>query len=207
MSIITLPTGIKLPAEFTIGQARYDMTESSDATGSEAARVFGPPRWRVALRTPAAMTLADAAQWETVILKLRGRVNHLALYDPVRQLPAGTLRGGSLTLSSTATAGATTAVVTGATAGMTLAPGDWLQLGTGVGSSQLVKCMASATADGTGKITATIEPPIRATIASGAAVTVERALGYYKLTSEPQIGYLTSRYTGALALDLLESWA
>lgn len=386
MSVITLPAGLKMPAGCTIGQQRYDLTESSDSTGSQAARLLGPPRWQMSLRSVDALTLAEAGLWEAMILQLRGRVNHLAMYDPVRSAPAGTLRGAP-TLNATASAGASSIVLAGvrnsrnlltqtrafggtawtavngctvtantATApdgtvtadtltdanasanatmrqavtvaddtaaytgsvfllkttggtsptvllqlvfvggsgaasqlrvdtdagtvlagsgnvvsysanwwrvdtsvandasgntslrfeaypainahglggsnvattgsctawgaqlelgssvsayeGATLQPGDWLQLGSGVGTSQLVKVVAAAAEAADGTMTVTFEPPLRTAFSAGSAVTWDKPLAYFKQTSAPQWSYRlgNTRKAGGYAIDLLESW-
>jgi hypothetical protein len=387
MSIITVPAGLVAPAGCTIGQARYDLTESSDSTGSEAARLLGPPRWSMSLRSIDAMTPAEAGLWEAMVLQLRGRVNHLAVHDFGRPAPAGTLRG-SPTLNASASAGATSIVLTGvrpannlltqtrafgasgwsainsgtvtdntatdpfgnvsadtltdsngaASAGRrqtvtvpndsttycyslyvkktsggtshtlqgqlqfqggsatskvgrintdlgtvlagtgitvtdvdanwwrvsfahtndssgnttlrfdifpavntyggtsadptdtgsaivacaqleigttasayappTLLSGDWLQIGTGVGTSQLVKAVADATAAIDGTMTVTFEPPLRTAFSAGAAVACEKPVAYFKQTSAPSWSYRIgrTRKQGAFALDLLESW-
>lgn len=206
MSIITLPAGLRI-GECSIGQARYDMAEMSDATGHTAARLFGPPRWRVSLRSPQALQFAQAAQWEAVILQLRGGVNHLAVPDPVRQVPQGTMRG-TLTLNGAHSAGAVALSVTGGAgqASTTLKAGDWLQIGTGVGTSQLVKVMADTTANGSGVIALTVEPPLRTAFSGGTAVTWNSPLGYYKQVGEATWSYGPGRTTGGYALDLLEAW-
>ena len=110
MSIISWPTSLSTAADFTIGQQRYDVTESSDSTGADAARLLGPPRWTVSLRSADAVPLAEAGAWEAMLLQLRGRVNHLALHDPVRAVPQGNLRGSPI-LNATAAAGATSLVL------------------------------------------------------------------------------------------------
>lgn len=112
MSIITLPADMVAPASVSIGQGRYDLIESSDATGSEAARLLGPSRWRMSVRSIDAMTPAQAGRWQALLLKLRGRVNHLEAYDYARPAPAGTLRG-TLSLNASASAGATSIVLAG----------------------------------------------------------------------------------------------
>lgn len=383
MSVITWPTTIGTAAEFTLGQQRYDVTESSDSTGADAARLLGPPRWTVSLRSVEAVPLAVAGAWEAMLLQLRGRVNHLALHDPVRAVPQGTLRG-TPTLNASASAGATSIVLAGvrnarnllvqtrafdgsawtainggtvtantatapdgtvsadtitdanasANAGRrqtitiaddstsytgsvhllkttggtsptvqvqvvlvngsavtrairvdtdagailsgtghivdayadwwrvdmtatnnasgntqarldvlpavdahggsgsvvsttgsctawgaqlelgssasayeppTLLPGDWLQIGSGVGTSQLVKVVASSAESIDGTMTVLFEPPLRTGFSAGAAVTWDKPVAYYKQTSAPQWGYRARMSTG-YALDLLESW-
>lgn len=385
MSIVTWPTGLSVPAGFTLGQVRYDMTESSDSTGADAARLLGPPRWTASLRSVEAMTLAEAGLWEAMLLQLRGRVNHLALHDPVRAAPAGTLRGSPALNNSTA-AGATSmtlanvrnatnlllysrafsnpfwtasnvtvtdntyaapdgttsadtltdasAVATGYLAGSYASPaaagtytgsiyvrktsggtaptfrievafsggtpigtsarintdtgavlsgtgvvtsiaadwwrvqvsatnngsgntsvsfnirpavdvyggsgtdpaatgsaviwgaqleeagsasayeratiraGDWLQIGSGVGTSQLVKVTADAEEANGNTLAVSFEPPLRDTMAGLTAITWDKPVAYYKQTSSPQWGYrpaMRHKSTG-YALDLLESW-
>lgn len=387
MSIITVPDGLVAPAGCTIGQARYDLTESSDSTGSEAARLLAPPRWSMSLRSIEAMTPVEAGLWEAMLLQLRGRINHLAVHDFGRPEPAGTLRG-TLTLQASAAAGDTSIVLAGArtarnlllntrafdqspwsainagtatadtavdplgetaadtltdangsqsagrrqtitvpadsahyvgslfvkktTGGTsptllfqlslqggsivtrqvrintdlgtvlagtahvvdysadwwridatldndgtntslrfdvfpavntyggtttdvtatgsatvwgaqlelgtsptayappTLLPGDWLQIGTGVGTSQLVKVVATATeAAQDGTLSVTFEPPLRWAFSSAAVVAWDKPLGYYKQTSAPSWSYRIgrSRKEGGFAVDLLESWA
>lgn len=231
MAVITFPTTMRAMAECTIGQARYDMTESSDSTGNEAARLFAPPRWKMTLSSVDALSLADAGTVEALLLQLRGRVNHLAAFDPVRTQPQGTLRGLPVTRDNLA-AGATTMALVGATAG-TLKAGDWLQVGTGLGTSQLVKVMADTVSspaiytaftwtsggafawdsggsaftweDG-GTIGVTFEPPLRQAYLSGSVITWNRPVGYYKQTSEPQWAYGAGRTVKGFAVDLLEAF-
>jgi hypothetical protein len=151
---------------------------------------------------------ADAAVWEAMILQLRGGVNHLAAWDIVKNAPRGTCRG-TMTLSGAHAQGVTalTIAVTGQT-GLTLVPGDWLQIGSGTGG-QLVKVVVGGTA-GAATIAVTVEPPIRpaAGYAGATAVTWDKALGHYKLVSAlPQWNYVPGINTVAgFAIDLVEQW-
>lgn len=205
MAIITLPTGLRI-ASCSIGQARFDMIETSDATGHQAARLFGPARWRMALTSHVAMTQADAVIWESLLLRLQGGVNHLAIGDPVRKAPRGSMRG-TLTLSAQATAGANTLSITGGAgqANTTLLAGDWLQVGSAL-TAQLFKVVTDATANGSGVISATVEPPVRATFASSTSVTWNSPIAHFKALGAPQWSYAEARLQGGFALDLLESW-
>ena len=116
MSIITLPAECALQlAGFSLGQQRFDITEQSDGNGNTATRLGAPPRWRASLRSLPAMVAADAARWKGLQLGLRGRINHLALWDITNPQPRGTARGALVTSGSTA-AGATSAMITGAIA-------------------------------------------------------------------------------------------
>jgi hypothetical protein len=207
MTVIALPAGLRIGG-FTIGQARYDLAEMSDATGSMSARLFGPPRWKLGLASTDGLTMEQAATWEALVLQLRGGVNHLTVHDVVRPQPIGTMRG-TMTLNGSHSAGAVALSVTAGAgqAAKTLLAGDWLQLASGLGTSQLVKVMAAATSNGSGVIALTVEPPLRIAFSGGAAVTWDRPVAYYKQLSTPQWAYQPGRTMGGFAVDLLESWS
>lgn len=204
MSIITWPATLK-PGELSIGQARFDMVETSDITGHESARLLGPPRWRASIASPGAAVPADQADlWQSLQLRMRGKVNRLALWDVMRPVPKGTLRGSPL-LFSDAAAGATSMQM--ADFG-SVAAGDWLGLGSGIGTSQLVQVVESAVSVG-GLLTVTFEPPLRRAYPTGTAVRWDRPVAYYRLTQETANwrylpgGTLRAGY----ALDLIEAFA
>ena len=114
MAVITFPTALEsYVAQQAIGQRRFDTFDTSDVTGAVDVVIGGPPRWTQQLQALDGMELAIAGQWDALMLQLRGGVNHLAMHDLLRPLPAGTMRG-SPTLSATLAAGATTAAMTGA---------------------------------------------------------------------------------------------
>lgn len=113
MSIITpSDTALAYLAQLNIGQQRFDISEMSETTGHTATRLGGPPRWTAALRTLDAMEPAVSALWKAISVQLRGRQNHLALYDVTQPAPRGTARG-SITLSSTAGAGSSSLQLAG----------------------------------------------------------------------------------------------
>lgn len=200
MAIITLPTNLRLGAGSGMGQQRHDLVTRSDATGAEQARVLGPPRWLLRLVQPPALGVADAAVWRALVLRLRGRVNHLAAHDPGLPAPRGTLRG-SPTLSGSHALGATTLVLTGSSG--TLLAGDMLGIGTGLGTSQLVMVTADCT-----QASVPIEPPLRTAFAGGTAVAWDRPTAYFRATTDAaQWSYGRGRrVVQGLSLDLLESW-
>lgn len=179
MSIVAMPATLFVGRQ-TFGQRRYDMMEQSDPTGAQAARLFGPPRWSMLISSPPKMSLLNGGIWESMLSQLRGSVNVLSAWDLNKPAPLGTARG-SPTLSANATAGASSISVTGFTASGTLKQGDWLQVGAGLGTSQLVKVTADITLNGSGAGTVSIEPPIRKQINSGSAVAWDKSLGYYRM--------------------------
>lgn len=203
MSIISMPVGI-LIGSFSMEQISYDMVESSDATGAEAIRLFGPPRWRVSLAAPNSLSLAQAADWEVITLTLRRGSNHLAVYDPVRTLPRGTMRGFPTT-GAAAPAGSTSIQI--ASASGSLLKGDWVQIGTGVGTSQLVKVVADVTASG-GTATVNFEPSLRFDCAAGTQVNLDHPVFYARsIGKSVKWQYEAGNtLTQGYAFDLLEAF-
>lgn len=205
MAIVTIPAGMLFGPQCGMGQRRYDTVDQSEADGSSDVRLRGHPRHTIALVPPQKLTLAEAAIWRSTLLALNGRVNVLAAYDPVRLVPRGTLRGSPV-LAADATAGATSISVTSSTSGQTVLAGDMLQVGTGFGTSQLVEAKADVTLSPTG--TVQICAPIRKTIASGATVTWDRPVAYYRNNAEN----VSWQYNGTglhvvgFSFDGLEAW-
>lgn len=210
MSVITVPAGL-LFGSFDLTQQRFDIREVTETTGATKSRLLAPPRWRASISSPSpGVSPAQAALWKTMLMQLRGGINHLALGDPVQTAPRGTMRG-VLTLTAQALAGATTISFSGGAgqAGRTILRGDWLQLGTGVGSHF---CMAAsdATANGSGVITGLeIEPPVRQTIPISTSVIWDAPVAYFRMTNSSSSW---SRVPGTVDLmsgfgaDLIESF-
>jgi hypothetical protein len=209
VAVITMPTNLPV-AECSFGQVRYDLTETSDATGSQSARILAPPRWKLSMASGPLLSTDHFGLWSSMLMQLRGKVNTLAAFDTVRTEPAGTMRG-TMTLNGAHAAGATTlSVVASGQASKTLLRGDMLQIGTGLGTSQTVMVMADATSNGSGVISLTVEPPLRAAYSGGTAVAWQRPLIYCKLVNESTSWTYTRAPThrqGGMAADLLEVFA
>lgn len=194
------------------GQRTYNLHTESDVTGASQDRPGGPPRWLLTLRPPEVFEDRHGVLWEDLRLSLRGSVNHFAAWDPKRPAPRGTMRG-TMTLNGAHAAGATTVniIVTGTgQVGATLLAGSPLQLGTGIGTSQLVRTIGDATAvntAGNSTISVTVEAPLRTAFSGGAAVTWDKALAYFKcITPEARWSYHTGRAVRHSAVDFVENW-
>lgn len=215
MAIITLPSTVRQGPEVSWGRQTYEMVSGSDLTGAEQSRIYGPPRWTIGLRSPAAMRGRDGGAWVALLLQLRAG-NLLQAWDPGRPVPVGTLRG-TLTLASAAAAGAQSIVVTGGSgqAGRTLEPGDWLQIGTGLGTSQLVVCAALSplVANGSGTLTVPVESPLRSAYAAGTAVTWDRPVTWFRRRSPGGTSWTTMHRSSTepvlagMAWDGIEVWS
>lgn len=208
MAIITWPAALMPGPGSGFGQRRYDLSFGSESTGAQQDRVLAPPRWQLSIVQPSVLRAAAAGQWQAVIVGLRGRVNHLACWNFGRPQPLGTYRG-ALTLSAGAALGATSISITGGTPGGTLLPGDMLQVGAGLGTSQIVMVTAPATADGAGLISPTFEPPLRLAHAGAASVAWDKPIGYFKQAATGSLWTYQAAaapLTTGMSLDLLEQW-
>jgi hypothetical protein len=92
----------------------------------------------------------------------------------------------------------------------TLLAGDLLQVGTGLGTAQVVMVTADAAATDVGAMTVSTEPPLRVAHSSGAVVVWDKPSCYFKLSGQAsQWAYTNGRHqqlTTGITLDLLEHW-
>lgn len=124
----------------------------------------------------------DTAQaWISFIMLLRGSANIFQFGDPRMLAPRGSglgtplVDGGAQTGYSLATKG-----WTAGSAGVLLA-GDWLQIG-----FRLYKNLVDANADGSGKATLSISPPIRESPLNNTAINLTNTKGVFRLKQNAQ---------------------
>ena len=162
------------------GQIHYEVRSMSPQAGGFQSRATGLPRHTFKLALPSKMNQFDAGRWRALLMSLRGGVNHLQAYDPAHQFPAGTASADSTT----------GAIAKGATSGQingsgTLLAGDWVQIGSAIGASQLVMVTANATLPATVQVS----PHTFFAFASGSRARFSRPCTYFKATSKiPDFG-------------------
>lgn len=204
MAIITAPASMSFALGSGITQRNYGASADSQATGSLQYVMTGEPRWVLTIAAPKLMRADEAGQWRAMLLSLRGRVNHLACWDPSRQAPAGSARGG-MSIGASAAKGATSVSVSGGNG--TLLRGDWLQIGSmALGTYQLVSVTADTTVPGT----VAIEPPLRNAVAGGTSVNWDKARALFKLTGADLPEFLAGASAGQIQgfkVQLLEQWS
>ncbi len=206
MSVISLSTAVRIKS-MRWGQLRFDLNFANGDTGAQQTRVLAPPRWTASLQGPDILSEADASEWSTLLMQLRGRVNVLALHYLGKVAPVGTMRG-TLTANTAAVAGATTMSVTGGAgqASTTLKKGDWLGVNQSGTNRQLLHLTADATADGSGVISISFEPPLRAAVAAASSVVWDKPTALFRQTT-PQSDWSHDGPTrNGYSLDLVESW-
>lgn len=153
------------------GQINYEVRSIAVQTGGVQTRATGLPRYTFKLALPSQMTQERAGRWRALLMSLRGGVNHLEAYDPAHQFPTGTARldaqiGGTVK-------GAVHLYSSGSG---TLLAGDWMQIGSTIGASQLVMVTADAVLPGFVSFT----PPAFFDFPANARLRVSRPCTFFK---------------------------
>lgn len=137
MSVITASAVVmSWLEEQSWGIRRYDTTETSDVNGQTAVLVQAPPRWTSTLRSARGLSMDVAGEWESMLLKLEGQVNHLAVWDVLAA--AVSPQRAPMYLAAAAAVGDTSIVVNNAIG--TFDRGTPVQIGSGLGTSQYLRC-------------------------------------------------------------------
>lgn len=202
MSVITFPDSlVDKVSRLPWGQQRNDM-EFRSIFGAQALEGSGP-LWTAAIEF-GDMLESESGAVQALIMQLRGRTNQLALWNLARPAPLGTMRG-TMTLSADAAQGATSLSITAGVgqAGKTLLAGDFIGIGSGL-TQQVVMVTADATANGSGVISVSIEPPLRNAFASGASVTWDKPKALFRRQSSKSSWDYASVLASGFSLDLLE---
>jgi len=201
--IITFPSTLTLVTGVEWGQLRRDLNFDS-IFGSQSAEL-SPPVW-TALLTPAKFSRAEYAEWETVLLQLKGRQNQLALWHLDRPQPRGTMRGEMVLNGAHAQGDDALNISAGAgQAGKTLLAGDRLALGSGT-TQQVVRVLADATADAFGAISVPVESSLRNAFGTATPVTWDKPCALFRrVASRWSMKHARGGVDGTV-LDLVEDW-
>ena len=200
MTTITFPTLSRVkPNAWSFGQRSSTMIHTSPLSGQVQTVELPGARWTCSMRFNNLQD-ADRGLLEAFLVKLRGQANRFTLYDFSKPVPTGTMRGTLVTSGSTA-AGAVTCSISGGAgqASTTLKAGDKLSI-----NSELKMIVANATANGSGVISVTFEPPLRAAASNGAAVVWDRPTALFIPASPEWVADITRVSLADFALDGVE---
>ena len=138
-------------------------------------------RWEAEVTLPQ-MARSDAEQWVAWLLSMRGREGTFLLGDPLGGTPRGSA-GGTPRVNGANQTGDSISI-DGCTASQTgwLKAGDYIQLGSGAGSS-LHKVLQDVSSNGAGQATIDVWPSIRTAPADNSAVVVNNAKGVFRLAT------------------------
>ena len=140
--------------------------------------------WEVEAEYPP-MTRAQAAAWQAILLKLRGRHGTFLMGDVDAKAPRGVATGTPLVDSSGGgnLKGDNELITDGWTPSVTgiMKAADYIQLGTG-SSTELYMVVDDANSGaGAGPATLNIEPALRTAPADNASITVNDTVGVFRL--------------------------
>lgn len=141
-------------------------------------------RWEADITLPP-MKRADAEQWTSFILRLRGAYGTFLLGDPLGATPRGsasTNAGTPLVAGELQTGDELNIDGCPASATGYLKAGDYIQLGSGA-TATLHKVLEDVNTDGSGACTLNLWPKVRTAPSDNAAVTVSNAKGNFRLSS------------------------
>ena len=132
------------------------------------------------------MVRAEAEGVIAFLAKLNGREGTFLMGDPDGKTPRGAAAQAPGTpLVKGAGQSGTTLVIDGAPAGTSgyFRAGDYVSLGSGL-TTRLYKVLEDADSDGSGTVTLTLWPSLRASPADNAPVVVSNTLGLWRLASD-----------------------
>jgi hypothetical protein len=201
MSVIAYPATL-IPASMTWGQQRRDVIYSS-VFGSQAVEAAAP-LWIITIAGTVQKD-STAGQWQSLFLKLRGKVNQLEIFNIVRPVPLGTMRG-TMTFNGNHSQGATTISISASGENAkTLLQGDFIGFGTTT-TRQMVMVVADATSNGSGIISVTVEPPLRNAFSTGASITWDTPKLSCRVIQKDFIWNYSPGMVSGFSLNLVEDW-
>ena len=180
MTNYPIPTAPK-PTAATLRMVSQNFTAQSPFTYQQQVLNHPGRRWEIDISLPP-MRRDDVAEWQAWLALLDGSLNTFTMGDPLAAIPRGEAGGTPLVDGADQTG--STLDVDGASVSETnwLRAGDYIQLGTG-SDARLYMVTQDADTDGSGAVTLSIWPSLRATPSDNDPVIVSGAVGAFRLAS------------------------
>lgn len=179
---LSLPshTGIR---NISIRAVNAVTVERSPFTFASQAQASAGQMWQADIELPP-MKAEDAEEWAAWLVSLRGQFGTFTMGVPARAIARGTARGtDTVTVNGASQTGQDLNITSDQTSEIGyLKAGDYIQLGSG-SSATLHKVLVDASTDSSGDTTLTLWPNIRTAPADGATVTVQDAVGRWRLAN------------------------
>lgn len=177
MTIYTWPTlSRNSPAELEWSLISNTQEFTSPLSNSVQTVEMPGAKWRASF-TMQNLTEDDAALLQAFMTRLRGKSGRFTLHNMARFRPRGTHTGAALVYG--AGQSGTTLAIDGCAAGATLLAGDFFGV-----NGELKMVVESATANGAGQMVVTFEPPLRASPADNAPITVDSPVATFRLEDD-----------------------
>ena len=158
---------------------------TSPYTGQQQVQQWlGAESWQVTCSLPP-MSLSDAAQWRSFLMRCRGRTNAFQLYDQLNATPSGNSEGSNPITAAPAAGVNQPGLQALSTSGWSLGTygvitaGDYLQAG-----YRLYQCLVSQDADNSGSCLIPVWPTLREAPPAGTPVQLIQACGIFRLAED-----------------------
>ena len=176
-------------------------TQSFQSPLSQSVQTVEMPgaRWKVGFMLEN-LVEADAATFQAFMVKLRGKAGRFTLHNFARPTPRGTLTGTPLVMGASQTGN--TLIIDACTVAATLLAGDFIGV-----NGELKMVVADATANGSGQMTLTIEPPLRSSPADNAAITLVQPTATFMLANDEAKWNTQPGKFSSFPVDCIEAWS
>ena len=170
------------PAEFVPGQAEMRVIDNlqrySESPLSGYVQTLAMPgaRWGWQFDF-SAQRMDQRMRLEGFLQRLNGMQHRVRLWDLKHPRPRGTVALSGISVNASVAQFATSLVMLGGATGATLLAGDWFATAT-----QLFRCVADTSFDGSNLATVEFWPPTRAAIAPAAAITLDKPTALFVRT-------------------------
>jgi hypothetical protein len=172
----------------------------SPLSGDTQTRETPGARWACALSFEH-LRRDEVATLEAFLARLRGAAGRFTIWNHARENPRGVATGAPV-VDGAANSGGTLA-----TPGWTASVTNILRAGDLIGvNGELKQVVVDANSDALGKVTLTIEPPLRATPADGATITTVKPTATFRLLDDDQGGARYRRALTSLQFQAVESF-
>ncbi len=200
MTTLTWPT-LTRSAPRVLDWSLVPNTQSFGSPLSGAVQTVEMPgaRWKASFMMEN-LTEADAALLQAFLVTLRGRAGRFYLFNFARSAPRGTASGTPLVKGAAQTGN--TLIIDGCAVGATLLAGDYFAV-----NGELKMVVANATANGAGEMTLTFEPPLRASPADNAAVTLDKPTATFMLANDELKWNTQPGKFSSFPIDCIEAWS
>lgn len=200
MTTLTWPTLTKgTPAQLEWSLMANTQTYQSPLSRSVQTVELPGARWRVSF-TLEDLDAADTAILQAFMAKLRGRAGRFTLHNFARTSPRGTAAGTPLVAGASQTG--TSLNLDGFTAGTTLLAGDFFGV-----NGELKMVVADATANGSGQMAVTFEPPLRSSPADNAAITISSPTATFMLEDDAMRTITRAPFFSDISIVAIEAWS
>lgn len=194
---LTLPSMGPSGQSFELQRIDYMAPEANGVIGGVTA---GFPLWK-AEWDMGNISRIVSDQWRAVFTAARGMQRLFYGYDYARSLPINYIGGlpngfsGAASSWSVSVDGAGSSLLTlnGLPSGLSLMPGDYVDFRWSTYSRALVRFLESATANGSGTLTGTIEPSLPVVVPGNAVAHLDNPCCLMRFTTESALGRIERR--------------